>query len=298
MKKRVAILTGGSSSEREVALWSSQTVKEVLEKRHDVHVFDFPSEIDALVSSRTDFDVAVPVFHGPTGEDGTVQGFLKMLEVPFLFSDVEAHAVGMNKRLGKLVAADAGLSVLDDYCVKRGDEVEFEFNCAVKPLAGGSTIGISIVKSADDFQNALAEAFAHAEEAMVERFVEGREFTVTVIDEDEGSIGLPVIEIVSEDGFFDFDQKYTDGKMAQEVCPAKIDDHLRDLLQDHAVRAHKAVGAKHVSRTDFIVDDEGIPWFLEINTIPGLTKNSLVPKAIRASGRSLEDVFDSWIESI
>lgn len=298
MKKRIAILTGGTSSEREVAFWSAKMVEETLRDQFDLTVFDFPSEIDAFLSSRTLFDVVIPVFHGPMGEDGTIQGFLRTLGVPFIFSDVEAHAIGMNKRLAKLAAADAGLNVTDDYCISRGDKGRFEFACVVKPLAGGSTIGVSIVKSENEFDQALQKSFQYADEVLVERFIEGREFTVAVIDEGGKAFALPVIEIVSNDGFFDFDKKYTDGKMAKEICPAEIPNDLTQRLQDHALKIHNSIGARHVSRTDFIVDQSGTPWFLEINTIPGLTKNSLVPKAIRASGRDVAEVFKEWIDSV
>lgn len=296
--KSIAILTGGTSSEREVALWSSETVKEVLEKDYEVVVFDFPRDMDRFVASRDRFGVAVPVFHGPMGEDGTIQGFLKTLQVPFLFSDVEAHAVGMNKRLGKLVAKDAGLNVIDGYRLSKGDDASFEFECVIKPLAGGSTIGISIATSREEFEKGVVEAFGYSDEVLVEKLIRGREFTVAVIEEQDEAIALPVTEIESDDGFFDFDQKYTDGKMAQEVCPAEIGNDLRRTLQDHAVKIHGAIGARHVSRSDFIVDDAGTPWFLEINTIPGLTKNSLVPKAILASGRTLRQAFGDWIASV
>lgn len=293
--KTIAILTGGVSSEREVALWSSTNVFEALQDNYQVQVFDLPSELDEFLSHRKEFNLVVPVFHGPWGEDGVIQGFLEVLNIPFLFSGLEAHAIGMNKSLAKEVVACAGLNVASSTVFERGDNVQFDHPVVVKPIAGGSTIGISKAESASELTAALKTAFEHGDTVMVEDLILGREFTVGVIDENGESIALPVVEIISETGFFDYESKYHDNKLATEVCPAEIEGDLARELQEHAVKAHNAIGARHVSRIDFIVDDQNKIWFLEINTIPGMTKNSLIPKELRASGRTLGSVFENWI---
>ncbi len=293
MKKQIAVLTGGSSSERQVSFWSAENVRNLLSDHYDVAVFDVASELDQFIQRRNEFRVAIPVIHGVGGEDGVLQGLLSSLKVSFLFSGVEASVIGMDKWLSKLVAGDVGVSVPSGE-VLTSDSV-FSGSCVVKPLTGGSTIGVQIVHDIEGFDRIKHE---HQKEVyLVEQFVRGREFTVGVVDLDTVT-ALPVIEIVSKDGFFDFDQKYTDGKMAEEICPAKIDDELRDRLQTMAVRVHKAIGARHLSRSDFILGDDGELYFLEINTIPGLTKNSLIPKAVRVAGLNLEKLFVGWIEEL
>lgn len=297
MAKTVAILTGGNSSERAVAFWSAENVVAALRDHYDVRVYDVPSELLTFLAERDTIDVAVPVLHGVGGEDGTLQGFLKTLGIPFVFSDVAAHAIGLNKAIAKAVVASRGLHVAPSVLLKPGERYEYAHPVVVKPVAGGSTIGVAIARSAEECKAACAAGFAHGQELLVEQFVEGDEFTVPVIDEHGTHAALPVIQIKS-DGLFDFERKYVDGKMAEELCPAPIDDILRSRLQEAALTAHRAIGARHLSRTDFIVDAAGTIWFLEINTIPGMTKNSLVPKSVRVSGREFGALLRSWVEEV
>lgn len=286
--KNVAILTGGQSSEREIALLSAASVSEALKGRAKTTTFDLPSELDTFLKDRANFDVAVPVFHGKGGEDGAIQGFLKTLGVPFLFSDVTAHAIGLNKKFTKRIAESVGLQT-----AKEGSAV---FPVIVKPVDGGSSIGVSVAKNETELQDAVKKASEFSEDVLVEQYVVGEEFTVAVIDEDGRSVALPVIKIVPKGStFFDYKTKY-DASLVDELCPAPIDDELAKRLQEAGLTAHAMIGARHISRSDFIVDKEGGIWFLEINTIPGQTLNSLVPKAIRASGREFGEVLEGWIE--
>ena len=146
----------------------------------------------------------------------------------------------------------------------------------------------------ESFEKGLDEAFAHGFTLLIEDSIPGDEYTVAVIEENDKPVALPVIAIKSKNAFFDFESKYNP-HLVEEVCPAPIEDSLRERLQEMAIRIHQLIGARHLTRSDFIVDKEGVIWFLEINTIPGQTLNSLVPKAIRASGRKIEDVFTEWI---
>lgn len=297
MKKHIAILTGGESAEREIAVHSAETVEKLL-GRYEVEVFDFPGEIDEFLKRRDGFDCVVPVFHGVGGEDGTVQGFLRTLGVPFLFSDVTACAVGMDKALAKTVVSKAGVGTASWVVVEKGEMIDaglMKIPCVMKPLDGGSTQGISIVKSGDEIRGALKSAFEFSNRVLVEDYVVGDEFTVGVIDEGDETVTLPVIQIIAPNGFYDHAAKYS-ATPAEKVCPAKIDDDLRDRLQSAAVTAHRSVGARHLSRVDFIVDKSGEIWFLEINIIPG--QSVLFPKAIAASGRDYGEVLAGWIEEV
>ena len=305
-KRRIAILTGGLSAERDIALASAKTVADLLAERYDITKFDFPSEINAFLAQRGSFEIAIPIFHGKGGEDGTIQGFLKTLGIPFLFSDVAAHAIGLDKSLAKLVVSSAGLHTPSSIVLTRaeffqGGSPSFQEGArgslrvvsVVKPLDCGSTFGVTIVRSSDESQPAITDAFKYSDRVLVEDFIEGDEFTVAVIDENRESIALPVIQIISPGGFYDHAAKYGP-KPAEKLCPAPITDELTRRLQNAAVTAHKAIGARHLSRTDFIVDKAGMIWFLEINTIPG--QSVLFPKAVKASGRDFAEVFVGWIE--
>ena len=294
--RKVAVLTGGDSSEREVALASSKNVINSLKDKHEIDVFDFPKDIDKFLESYKKYQTAIPVFHGPGGEDGVIQGFLKTLGLPFIFSDVEAHAVGMDKALSKYLAKQIGLLTAKDQILNKLSKIEFKKSVVIKPLAGGSSIGISIAHNQFDLDKSLEEAFKYSDKVLIEDYIKGKELTVPIIDKGEESFALPVIEIRSKNTFFDYESKYDD-KLAEEICPAPIDDKLAKELQKQALKMHQALGARHISRSDFIVVDSKI-YFLEINTIPGMTNNSLTPKSIRAGGEDFADLLDIWIKSV
>ncbi|MEI6511198.1 MAG: D-alanine--D-alanine ligase [Candidatus Uhrbacteria bacterium] len=299
----IAILTGGTSAERDIALTSSKTVARVLDGRYAATTFDFPSEIDAFLARRHEFAVAIPVFHGKGGEDGTVQGFLETLGIPYLFSGVAAHAVAMDKDLAKRVVASAGLrtaawmtegSPSDPHGDSHAADASWdEFPCVVKPLDGGSTQGVAIVRSRAELDAAVNVALRFSSRVLVESFVAGDEFTVAVADVDGVPTAMPVIQIKSPTGLYDYDAKYGQTP-AEKLCPAPIADDLAHRLQSAALLAHNAIGARHFSRTDLIVDSAGDIWFLEINTIPGLSV--LSPRAVAASGRDFGNLLASWIE--
>ncbi len=294
MPPRLAILTGGTSSERTIALASAEGVKNALVGRFDVAVYVLPEELDAFLSQYRSFAAVVPVLHGRGGEDGAVQGFLRTLNVPFLFSDVEAHALASNKALAKKLVAALGVKTPQATIVSKNDEVVFARPVVVKPLDGGSSIGVSIARDAGGLAQALAAAFALSPSALVEDFIGGEEYTVAVVDHDGATTALPVIAIKPKTEFFDRHSKY-DPQLVEEICPAPIADDLAAALKSAAVVAHGAIGARHMSRSDFIVDAEGEIWFLEINTIPGMTAASLIPKALQVSGLDLAELIEAWI---
>ncbi len=298
MQHTIAILTGGTSSERDVALQSAEFVEEQLQTIFAIRVYDFPKDLERFLHERSTIDLAIPLFHGIGGEDGTIQGFLKTLQIPFLFSDVEAQAVGMNKALTKEMLQKQGIPVASSLILFSTDQAPTYKNpCVIKPLDGGSSIGVTIAHTGEQYRKGLAEGFTWSKRLMIEPYIEGREFTVAVIEEAGQLIALPVIEIRSKHSFFDLESKY-DPTLVEELCPAPIDEELAHKLKQLAIDTHQAIGVKHLSRTDFIVDAEGNPWVLEINTIPGQTKNSLLPKAIHTSGRTLGGIYKGWIEDV
>lgn len=296
MKKIIAIITGGSSTEREISIWSSQTVIEILQKKFQVEVFDFPKDIDKFVKNRKKFCLAVPIMHGVGGEDGSIQGFLSSLGVPFLFSDILGQAIGMNKALTKIVAQEAGLNIINSCRVKKGQTARISRPSIIKPIDGGSSIGVTRANNQKELTKALAQSFKHCREVLVEDYIVGREFTAGVLQENRRAVALPITEIIPTNGMFDYENKYVSGKMAAEPCPAKLDKALTKKIQQYAVAIHEALGLKHLSRSDFILDSKNKIWFLEVNTIPGMTKNSLWPKSLKVSGRDLEKVFYGWVK--
>lgn len=290
----IAVLTGGTSSERSVALQSAKNIINKLRERYTVKIFDFPKGIDTFCKEYKKFNIAVPIFHGRGGEDGAVQGFLKTLAVPFIFSDIEAHAIGMNKLNSKLLVEKVGIKTPKSQ-IFSGSKLKYTKPVVIKPMAGGSSIGISIAKNQKELNTALQEANKYDHTILIEDYVKGREFTVAIIEEQEKNFALPVIEIRSKNQFFDFESKYN-ADLVEEICPAPIDAKLARQLQKSALLAHQTIGARHLSRSDFIVSGKNI-YFLEINTIPGITKNSLLPKSLKVAKKSLEALLDYWIKS-
>ncbi len=296
MQHHIAILTGGTSSEREIALQSAAHVQEVLASHFTIKLYDFPQDLERFLQERASIHVAIPLFHGVGGEDGTIQGFLQTLNIPFLFSGVEAQAIGMNKAVTKDLFTRCGVKTAPYQVIESSNILPlFTKPCVLKPLNTGSSVGISIANDEISYQLGIDEAFRHSKHILIEDYIPGREFTVAVIETATRLTALPVIEIKSKHAFFDLESKY-DPALADEVCPAEISSELSDTLKKIAIQAHEAIGAKHLSRTDFIVDEHGVPWTLEINTIPGQTKNSLLPKAVRASGLSFSEIYRVWIE--
>ena len=249
------------------------------------------------MAKRRTFAAAIPLFHGKDGEDGSVQGFLRILGVPFIFSDVAAHALGLNKSWTKTIVAKAGLLVSPSRVVSKDERVAFTDACVIKPIDGGSSIGVTIAKDARAFNSGLRKAFQQSDKVMIEKFVSGEEYTVAVMEEKKKLVALPVIAIKPTNAFFDYHSKYEDG-FVQEIFPASISSSLTHRLQNAAVLAHQATGARHLTRLISSLTTGAASGFLEINTIPGQTLNSLVPKALRASGRDPAQVFVGWVNDV
>lgn len=294
--KRIAIITGGTSTEREVSLRSAENVRKLLAEFYNVDVFDFPDDREKFLAEYKTYCAAIPLIHGKGGEDGALSEFLETLGVPYLFSGVSAHATALDKAKAKIAVAAQGVSVLRSITMQKDAHCEYQRPSVVKPLDGGSSVATAIVRSQEELDAALRDAFDVARDVLIEDYICGDEFTVAVIDDGAGPRALPVIMIRAKDGFFDYKSKYTADALAEEICPAPIDAQLTKQLQQLAVTAHTALGCRHVSRTDIIVDENGTPWFLETNTIPGMTETSLLPKACAADGVAFVDVLRKWID--
>jgi D-alanine-D-alanine ligase len=304
MSKRViALLSGGISSEREVSLSSGNQVFEALDKtRYEVLRYDPQTDLPRLVVDAGRIDAALIILHGPYGEDGTVQGLLDLLDIPYQGAGVLGSAVAMNKLAAKRLYAEAGL-LMPPYCiVKRGVLPELGgcvqhlgLPMVVKPVSGGSSIGIAVVDTVEALRDAVTEAFRFDDRVMLEKYIQGTEITGAVLGNEEPQ-ALPLIEIVPGEGhiFFNYQAKYTAGETS-EICPARISEPLTAAAQRVAVQAHEALFCRGYSRTDMIVQQDKI-FVLETNTIPGMTATSLFPQAAAKAGLDFPRLLDRLIE--
>ena len=302
-KLTLALLSGGVSSEREVSLNSGDQVFEALDKdKYQIIRYDPKTDLARLVADAPGIDAALIILHGPYGEDGTVQGLLELLGIPYQGSGVLGSALAMNKLAAKYLYEKAGLPVPPYIALQKGDpldpaawEKQLGLPLVVKPNEAGSSVGMSIVKSTGAIAAAVEKAFAHDDTILLERYVEGIELTGGVIGNRE-LLALPLIEIIPDEQheFFDYEAKYTAG-VTQEICPARIDDQMTAKAQAYAKTAHSALFCKGYSRTDMILKG-GQVFVLETNTIPGMTATSLYPQAAAAAGISFAELLYHLIQ--
>jgi len=302
-KMTIALLSGGISSEREVSLNSGDQVYEALDKeKYNILRYDPKTDLIRLVQDAPNIDAALIILHGPYGEDGTIQGLLELLNIPYQGSGVLGSSIAMNKLASKYLYEKAGLPIPPYIALKKGDrldpqgwEKQLGMPLVIKPNAAGSSVGMTIVKSLDSLQQAVEKAFSHDATILIEGCVEGIELTGGVVGNQE-LLALPIIEIIpdAEHEFFDYEAKYTAG-ITQEICPARIDDEMTQKAQAYAEAAHKALFCEGYSRTDMILKDREI-YILETNTIPGMTATSLLPQAARKAGLSFSQLLDQLIQ--
>jgi D-alanine-D-alanine ligase len=302
-KLTIALLSGGVSSEREVSLNSGSQVHQALDPaKYEVLRYDPKTDLPRLVADAPRIDAALIILHGPYGEDGTVQGLLDLLEIPYQGSGVLGSAVAMNKVASKTLYRQAGLPTPDYVIARRGLPLDLDDAMArlhlpivVKPASGGSSVGIAIARSRAALASALEAAYAHDPVVLLEAYIEGIEVTGGVIGNDDLE-ALPLIEIIPDRGheFFNYEAKYTVGG-AQEICPARIDAKITDKAQRLCIDAHRALFCRGYSRTDLMLRGRDL-YILETNTIPGMTATSLLPRAARTAGMEFGRLLDRLIE--
>jgi len=302
-KINIALLSGGISSEREVSLSGGYQVYDALDKeKYEIFRYDPATDLNKLVGDAETIDAALLILHGPYGEDGTVQGLLDLLDIPYQGAGVLGSAIAMNKLASKRLYRQAGIPIPAYLSFSKGDKVDLAFcvetlglPIVVKPVSAGSSVGMTIVKDQKDLSAAMAKAFDQDETILLEEYIRGLELTCAVLGNREIE-ALPVIEILPGEGheFFDYEAKYIAG-LTQEICPARIDDSVRKKVQEYAISAHKTLFLKGYSRTDMILSDRGV-FVLETNTIPGMTETSLLPRAARVAGYSFSQLLDRLIE--
>jgi len=285
-----------------VSLNSGSQVYEALDKeKYEILRYDPQTDLSRLVADAHRIDAALIILHGAFGEDGTVQGLLDLLKIPYQGSGVLGSAVAMNKLAAKRLYAQAGLPIPGYTVARRDARLDVEgivrhlgTPLVIKPVVGGSSVGITIVRRPEDLQAAAEAAYEHDPSVLIEAYIEGTEITGGVIGND-GLQALPIIEIVPNPSheFFDYTAKYTPG-VTEEICPARIDAELTAAAQRLAIEAHRALFCRGYSRTDMILRGREI-FILETNTIPGMTATSLLPQAARSAGISFSQLLDQLI---
>ncbi len=291
---KVAVMFGGTSAEREVSLNSGAAVLAALQSRAvDAHAFD-PANRPLAALQSEGFDRVFIALHGRGGEDGTLQGALTLMNLPFTGSGVLASALAMDKWRSKLVWQALGLPI-PDFAILTADS---DFNAVVaklglplfvKPAREGSSIGIVKVKSAADLPAAYAEAAKHDSLVIAERAMNGGEFTVAILGTGEQARALPSIRIVPATEFYDYEAKYFRDD-TRYLCPSGLDAAAEARMRDLALQGYRALGCRGWARVDFLLDDAGQPYLLEANTAPGMTSHSLAPMAARVDGLEFADL--------
>lgn len=289
---KVGVLYGGVSAEREVSLMSGAGVHQaLLAQGIDAHLFDTQTQSIAELA-QAQFDRVFIALHGRYGEDGTLQGALELLGIPYTGSGPMASALAMDKVMTKRIWLQCGLPTPEFAVLKHAQDVvdltqRLALPFIMKPAHEGSTVGFSRIEDAEQIAAAFDLAVRFDSAVLAERFIQGRELTVPVLGSGDAAEALPVIEIVAPNGNYDFENKYYSNE-TQYFCPAELSPELTQHIQEIARQAYLAVGCEGWGRVDFMLDQDNQPWLLEVNTSPGMTSHSLVPMAAKAVGLSYE----------
>lgn len=316
MKSVIAIVAGGNSGEYDISIKSAGVVKEHIDKEkfipyliilkgdewkyvddelheHHINKDDFSLIING---SKIKFDAVFIAIHGTPGEDGMLQGYFDLLGIPYTSCDQATSALTFNKYFSSVLVSGFGVKVATSVVVRKGEPIDYDmlathigFPSFVKPNQGGSSVGMSKVKKAADLPAAIDLAFAEDDQVMVEAFIPGREITCGVLNDDGKIRSLPVTEIITKKEFFDYEAKYTNG-MADEITPADIPGEIEEECRSKSEFLYRSLNCKGFVRFDYIYNDDGM-YFLEVNTVPGLSPNSILPQQAQAVGISLKELF-------
>ena len=301
--RRVVVLAGGLSFEREVSLRSGRRVCEALRSAGvDTSVHDADASLLAMLDEVSP-DAVFVALHGGPGEDGAIRDVLDLAGVPYAGATPHACRLAFDKPIAKSLVRAAGIATPEFVTLPHSTFRELGAHAVldrllrrlplplvVKPTAGGSALGAAVVRDAAALPAAMAHCFSYGETALVERYVTGTEVAVSVLEDGEGRpAALPAVEIVPRGGFFDFAARYTAGE-TDYYAPARLDPAVADAATAVALAAHRVLRLRDLSRTDLVVDEAGTPWFLEVNVAPGMTETSLLPMAVAAAGRDVGEV--------
>ncbi len=320
--RTIAIAAGGDSSEFEISVRSANEVSKALTSRYVVYIImirginwywedqkgrfhnidknDFTLVADDF---HIRFDAVFIAIHGTPGENGLLQGYFDMLKIPYTTCDAFCSALTFNKHACKLFLKEYKIPMADAVLIRKGEQLDLVsiikrtgLPCFVKPNDSGSSFGVTKVKKKEDLLSAIEKAFQESDEVLTEAFMNGREVACGVVKTRSKALVLPVTEIISKNEFFDYEAKYTTGK-SDEVTPARMPENITDEIQRLSSEIYDLLGCNGIVRVDFIVVGKN-PYFLEINTVPGMTEESIVPKQAVAAGIRLEELYSMVIEDL
>lgn len=297
---KILVVMGGTSSECEVSLRSGQAVFDAL-VRQGFNVEKFilnENNVCEIIDIKP--DLCVLALHGKGGEDGTIQGMLELTGIKYTGSGIASSANCMNKILTKKLLQINGIPTPQYAVINKGENVidfvddilvQFDFPLVVKAPCQGSSVGVEIAHNKEQLIKSIENNIDYDGEILIEEFIYGTELTVPVMYDNDKLITLPIVEIVSENAFYDFESKYTTG-MSHHIIPARVSDDARDKINRYAIDAYKALSCKGVARIDFFIDKDNNPYVIEINTLPGMTATSLVPDSAKAAGISFDELVN------
>lgn len=291
--KKVAVLFGGNSDEKEVSLHTGLAVIEAIKKDYEIVSINMGNEYSDLYKRLIDVDVVFIALHGGYGEDGRLQKYLDKHSIQYTGSGSLASSIAMDKNKTKIIAKKHNVPVIEWEMINKNSNsinTKLEFPLIIKPNDGGSTIGIYYVENINKFKSSVSSAFSYSDNLMIEKYIKGREISVPILDNQI----LPLIEILPSGFIYDYDSKYK-ANGSKYVVPAKINDKLVRLISEAALSVYKAIGCRHYARVDFLLDNNEY-FLLEINTLPGLTSTSLVPKSANHVGLSYRKLVKSIIK--
>ena len=320
--RTIAIAAGGDSSEFEVSVKSAKEVSQVLSGKYTTYIImvrgtnwywedpkgryfsidknDFTLQLDDI---RVRFDAVFIAIHGTPGENGLLQGYFDMMKIPYTSCGAFCSALTFNKQACKLFLKEYDIPMADAIIIRKGESIDKKMiipriglPCFVKPNDSGSSFGVSKVKKEEELIPAIEKAFAESSEVMIETYMPGREVACGVVKSKNRKIVLPVTEIISKNEFFDYEAKYTPGR-SEEVTPANLPEEVTEEIQRLSSLVYDLLGCKGIVRVDFSIVKKK-PWFLEINSVPGMTAESLVPQQIKAAGIQFEDMYSMVVEDL
>ena len=290
--KKIAVLMGGPGEEKDVSLKSGQAIIKALNHNgYDVTSIILDTKLEKLVKELLSVDLVFLGLHGNIGENGTIQGFLDALGIIYTGSGPLSSAICMDKNISKIIAKNNGIMTPKwKLCDTVIDDAKMNYPVIVKPNGQGSTVGLRIAHNESELKPALEYAFNYDNSVLVEEYIKGRELTVMLID----GKAQPVCEIIPSHEFYDYECKYTAG-MSKYICPAEIDDNISNYVKKISENLFDLLKCENYSRADFRMDDQNKFWFLEMNTLPGMTDTSLAPMSALAAGISFNELIDKIV---
>ena len=290
---KVSVLMGGTSAERDVSLKTGMAViKACIELGYTTRPIEFLDDYKSLLPELKNSDIVFNALHGTIGEDGTIQSWLDKNNIPYTGSDSDSSRRCMNKDQSKSIVRENNFLTPDWLLIEKKINLEaINFPCIVKPNAQGSTFGISMVESEEDLAKAITFASNYDSKILIENYIEGREITVGILDDKS----LPIIEIIPKHKLYDYECKYNHG-MSKYLCPADIEENITNKIKNDSEKIFKKLGCSGYGRLDFILDSTGKYYFLELNTLPGMTATSLLPIAAKTSGLLFKQLINQIVE--